>query len=329
VILDGHNDYVLREWLGQGHRHIDLAAAAEVGFAGGFFALFPPGGAFEEPVRTPYALPPEPEVPREAALAAIEAEAYVLERLDVAIVRSADEIEPGRMNAIMHLEGAEAIAPDLSDLKGWYERGLRSIGITWSRSNAFGHGVPFAFPASPDTGPGLTPAGIELVHACNALGILVDVSHLNEAGFWDVARVTQAPLVATHSSVHALCASTRNLTDRQLDAIGASGGVVGINFGPLFLREDGHPTEPTPLGEVVRHVDYVARRIGVEHVAFGSDFEGLDQVPEGLDGIAGLPRLLDELRTAGYDGEALDAITHANWLRVLGDTLGHGAGQTI
>src|SRR5262249_13192549 len=148
------------------------------------------------------------------------------------VARRADEFEVGRVTVIMHMEGAEALSTDLSDLEEWYGRGLRSLGPVWSRPNAFGEGVPFAFPSTPDTGPGLTPAGRNLVNACNRLGILVDCSHLTEAGFWDVASLSLVPLVATHSNAHALCRSSRNLTDAQLDAIGESGGVVGINFTP-------------------------------------------------------------------------------------------------
>src|SRR5262245_49651753 len=213
------------------------------------------------------------------------------------------------------VEGAEALAPDLSDLEDWYARGLRSLGPVWSRPNDFGEGVPFRFPASPDTGAGLTPAGKSLVHACNRLGIVVDLSHLNEAGFWDVAALALAPLVATHSNAHALCASSRNLTDEQLDAIGASEGVVGINFSPAFLRADGANDPATPITEILRHVDYVAERIGVDRVALGSDFEGAT-MPAGLGGAAGLPRLVERLR-ARYSDEDVAKITHGNWLRVV------------
>lgn len=162
-------------------------------------------------------------------------------------------------------------------------------------------------------------AGRELVRACNDLGIVVDLSHLNEAGFWDVAQLSSQPLVATHSNVHALCASSRNLTDAQLDAVGASGGVVGVNFAVSFVREDGGQVAETPLEDIVRHVEYIAGRIGVEHVAFGSDFDGA-LVPEALGGIAGLPKLVAALRAGGFDDEAVAKVTHRNWLRVLGDT---------
>jgi membrane dipeptidase len=319
VILDGHNDLVLRTWRGEPPVHLDLAAAREAGYAGGFFAIYVPGTGPGPASDPPYAVPLEGPIPLPEAQRLAGELAATLEGLDVAIVRRVEEIVPGRVNAIMHLEGADPLEPDLSDLEQWYERGLRSLGITWSRPNAFAEGVPFRFPGSPDTGPGLTDAGTRLVHACNLLGILVDVSHLNEAGFWDVARLTQAPIVATHSNAHALCASTRNLTDRQLDAIGESGGVVGVNFGVSFLRADGRDDTSAPLSEIVRHVDYLVSRIGVDHVAFGSDFEGV-AVPDELGGVDGLPRLVDALRARGYDGESLEKITHRNWLRVLDET---------
>jgi membrane dipeptidase len=318
VILDGHNDLTYRVWQGRKKFQVDLDAAGDVGFAGGFFALGSFGSAIEPPA-PPYRIPPEAPVPIAKARADVEGQLAVLEGLDVTIVRRAEEIVPGRVNAIVHLEGAEPLAPDLSDLDDWYRRGVRSIGLVWSRPNAFGEGVPFRFPSSPDTGPGLTGPGRDLVHACNLLGILVDLSHLNEAGFWDVAELTQAPLVATHSNANALSASSRNLIDSQLDAIGESGGVVGINFGVMFLREDGGGDPGTPLEQIVRHIDYVATRIGIDHVAFGSDFDGAE-IPDELGGIAGLPRLVEALRRAGHDDASLAKITHGNWLRVLGKT---------
>jgi len=316
VIIDGHNDLVLRRWLGEEPRHLDLGRAAAAGFAGGFFALYVPSGGGDLPDGAPYALPlPEP-LPFEHARRVAEELASVLASLDVSVARQVGDFKPGRVTAIMHLEGAEALAPDLSDLGSWYERGLRSVGLTWSRANAFAEGVPFRFPSGPDTGPGLTDAGRHLVEACNERGILVDLSHLNEAGFWDVAAMSSAPLVATHSNAHALCASSRNLTDAQLDAVARSGGVVGVNFAVRFLRADGLDDPSTPLGEIVRHVDYLVARMGIDHVAFGSDFEGA-RIPAELGGVQGLPALLDALRRRGYDEDALDKVSARNWLRVL------------
>jgi membrane dipeptidase len=319
VFIDGHNDLVLHRWRGEPTNHMDLEAAREAGFAGGFFAIYVPSPNVPDPTEVPYAVPLPDPIPFEQASRVADELYDVLCALPVRQATRTGDFEEGEVAAIVHLEGAEPIAPDLSNLESWYGRGVRSIGLTWSRPNAFAEGVPFRFPSGADTGPGLTPAGKELVRACNRLGILVDVSHLNAAGFWDVARVSNAPLVATHSNAHALCAASRNLADDQLDAIRDSGGVVGVNFAVTFLREDGMQIPESPLSEIVRHVDYLVERMGVDHVAFGSDFDGA-VVPDDLGGAAGFPKLADALNDAGYGEADVAKISHANWLRVLDAT---------
>jgi membrane dipeptidase len=316
MILDGHNDLVLHRWRGEPTLHLDLDAARAAGFSGGFFALYVPSPKVPEPDETPYVVPLPEAIPQEEAARIAEELFAALCELPVVRATSVDDFREGQVTAIVHMEGADPLAPDLSDLERWYERGLRSVGLVWSRPNAFAEGVPFRFPSSPDTGAGLTDAGRELVRACNRLGILVDLSHLNEAGFWDVQRLSDAPLVATHSNAHALCPASRNLTDRQLDAVRESGGVVGVNFAVSFLREDGLSDAATPITEIVRHIDYLVERMGIDHVAFGSDFDGAT-IPDELGGAAGLPKLIAALRDAGYDDAAIAKLTHENWLRVL------------
>jgi membrane dipeptidase len=314
MIIDGHNDLVLHRWRGEPSLHLDLDAARAAGFSGGFFALYVPSPNVPDPATAVYAVPLPDPIPYDEA-ARIAEELYAeLCALPVRRATSADDFAAGEIAAIVHLEGAEPIAPDLSNLQEWYDRGLRSVGLVWSRPNAFAEGVPFRFPSSSDTGPGLTGAGRELVRACNELGILVDLSHLNERGFWDVVELSSAPLVATHSNAHALCPASRNLSDTQLDAIRDSGGVVGVNFAVTFLREDGLLLpEETGLDEIVRHVDHLVERMGPDHVAFGSDFDGA-VVPGELGDATGLPRLVEAVAAAGHD---VDRITHLNWLRVL------------
>ena len=319
MVIDGHNDLVLRKWRGEPTKHMDLEAGRAAGFAGGFFALHVPSPHPPDPTSIPYAVPLADPIPQQEA-ARIAGELYeTLCELPVRQATSVDDFREGEIAAIVHLEGADPLAEDLSDLERWYERGLRSVGLVWSRPNAFAQGVPFEFPGSPDIGTGLSSAGRALVDACNRLGILVDLSHLNEAGFWDVARVSDAPLVATHSNAHALCASTRNLTDAQLEAVRDSGGLVGVNFAVNFLREDGDQVPDTPIAEIVRHVDYLAEQMGIDHVAFGSDFDGA-VVPEVVGGVTGFPRIIDALRQAGYDDESIAKVSHGNWLRVLEET---------
>jgi membrane dipeptidase len=220
---------------------------------------------------------------------------------------------------VLHLEGAEAIDPDLEALDLWHAAGLRSLGPVWSRPNAFAHGVPFAFPSSPDTGPGLTPAGAALVTRCAELGIAVDLSHMNEAGFWDVARLECGPLIASHSGCHALAPSSRNLTDEQLDAIAAAGGLVGIVF--AVVRADGKQDASTPLETIVAHARHAADRIGVDHVALGSDFDGT-AIPDALGDVTGLPRLVEALGDGGFSEAEVRAIAYGNWRRVLGAAWG-------
>lgn len=343
-VVDGHNDVLARvagldgeaiDFLERNETgHLDLVRAQDAGLAAGFFAVFVPSpeehddGPDLEP-DPPSGQPYAPSIDRGYAVPIAKAMTDALFELErrsegrVCVVRSSEDLAAAVrgefLGAILHFEGAEPIDTALSDLGDLYDRGLRSLGIVWSRANAFAHGVPFGFASSPDIGPGLSAAGRELVRECNSLGILVDLSHLNEQGFWDVARLSDRPLVASHSNAHALCASTRNLTDRQLDAIGESGGLVGLNFAVKFLRPDGRGDEATPVGEIARHARYIAERIGVEHVALGSDFDGA-RIPVDLGGVAGLPLVLDALVQTGFQPGEIDLIAHGNWMRVLEQT---------
>jgi membrane dipeptidase len=347
LFFDGHNDTVLslketgRSFLEESSEgHVDLPRATAGGLAGGFFAVWVPDPGVHVDPDDPNAstkaydnidtMPPRMETAyaQNYALSSLAS----LIRLEAAsdgaikIVRTAadlrDCIERGVFAMELHIEGAEPIDEGLDALEVFYQAGLRSLGIVWSRSNIFAHGVPFAFPSSPDTGPGLTEAGKALVRACNRLGIMLDLSHLNEAGFWDVADRSEDPLVATHSGVHAITASSRNLTDKQLDAIRDSEGIVGVNFHVGFLHPEGNSdAAATSLTAIVDHLEYMVSRMGIDHVALGSDFDGA-AMPHDLKDAAGLPKLAEELRRRGYDDDALRKIGYENWLRVFTKTWG-------
>lgn len=342
-IFDGHNDALTRDDHalivdGRPGGHLDLPRMREAGLRGAIFAVFTPSEDDDHDVLVPrsdgvteFAYAPPVSVERAAAFATAAAGRLIaLERAGlVRLARAAADLDQahggdGPPVAVLHLEGAEAIDPGLEALELWYEAGLRSLGPVWSRANAFAHGVPFISPSTPDHGPGLTNAGKALVRRCAELGILVDVSHLNEAGFWDLAALEAGPIVASHSGAHALCAASRNLTDEQLDAIGRSGGLVGIVFACPFLRPDFADDPDTPVELIAQHARYVADRIGVEHVALGSDFDGAT-IPAELGGVQGLPALLEVLRSAGgFTDAELDAIAWGNWRRVLGEWWGAG-----
>lgn len=320
-VFDGHNDALTRRdyrRFASGRRggHLDLPRMRVGGIRGAIFAIFTPSrGAYDEgrPVSHNRAA---------AHASAATGRLLALERSGhISLARGIEDFDrafagEGPPLAVLHLEGAEAIDTELEALELWYEAGLRSLGPVWSRPNVFAYGVPFVSPSTPDIGPGLSAAGRALVSRCAELGIMIDLSHMNEAGFWDMVNLELGPLVATHSAAHALSPTSRNLTDAQLDAIGDSGGLVGIVFAASFLRPDFADDEDTPLELIAEHARYVAQRIGVAHVALGSDFDGTT-IPRALGDAAGMPRVLEALSDAGFDARELEAIAWRNWRRVL------------
>ena len=345
MIFDGHNDFLLRllrdparreqTWLtNTGQGHLDLPRMKAGGFGGGFFAIYVsspehPFDIDDMMAHPPYCVPLPDMIDHQSAqpvALAMVGHLKWMERVadgQFRICRTVAELRACQaknvVSAIMHLEGAEPIAADLDALYLWHDMGLRSLGPVWSRPTVFGHGVPFAFPSSPDTGSGLTAAGRGLIRLCNELGIMIDLSHLNEAGFDDVAALSDAPLVATHSNAHAVTPSARNLTDRQLEVIRDSGGMVGLNFATGFLNPDGMKADDRGLDPMIRHLDHLIERLGEDHVGFGSDFDGA-QVPAVLRDVAGLPSLRAALIAHGYDTALLTKLCHENWFAVLNRT---------
>ncbi|MGV3490710.1 MAG: dipeptidase [Devosia sp.] len=346
AVFDGHNDALLRLMkdtspdpvgrfiAGDGPGHIDMPKARAGGFAGGLFAVFcpSPNDRFDFTVQRDMTNTPlPPEVPMSDAQQITAHQVALLHQIaarsdgGLTVCRSAAEIRAamarGSIAAVLHIEGAEQIDPDFHFLDLLYAAGLRSVGPVWSRTNIFGHGVPFRFPHSPDIGPGLTEVGKTLVRACNARRIMIDLSHITEKGFWDVAAVSTAPLVATHSNVHALTPSPRNLTARQLAAIRDSDGMVGLNFATGFLRPDGMMRPDTEIELMVRHIDALVEALGETRVGLGSDYDGA-MVPSAIADAAGLPRLFEALEKHGYDRPLLDKIAHGNWLALLERVIG-------
>lgn len=345
AVFDGHNDVLLKLYRAGGlaaaesfatgrEGHIDLPKARAGGFAGGFFAVFVPSDSDlddkDEAMRQPaYDLALPDQVPQPQALKVALAQAAILFRLEelgaLRLCRSVAEIRDclarGVLAAILHVEGAEAIDPDLHALDMLYRAGLRSLGPVWSRPTIWGDGVPFRFPSDGDTGGGLTEDGRRLIRRCNELGVMIDLSHMTMAGFWDVADLSSAPLVATHSNAHAICPHARNLTDAQLEAIAASDGMVGLNFAVAFLRQDGRMVD-TELDDMLRHLDHLINKLGETRVGLGSDFDGA-RVPSAIGSAAGLPALRQAMTDHGYGAELIERLCHGNWLRVLERIWGH------
>ncbi|WP_439124666.1 dipeptidase [Marivita sp.] len=343
-VFDGHNDLILRLLRGDvtadavaaglPDGHIDKPRAKAGGFGGGMFAIFVPSPddkavRHDEMRNPPYDIALPTQVSEAEATDWTERGFDAMDNLEAAgairICRTASDVEAAlpadEMAAVTHIEGAEAVDREFAKLNQWYDRGLRSLGPVWSRDTVWGHGVPFRYPSDPDTGPGLTDAGKALIRECNRLKILVDLSHLNGKGFEDVARITDAPLVATHSNAWAVCPHSRNLTDRQLAVIRDSDGMVGINFASAFLRPDGRMESEFELDIMLRHFDHLVSSLGEDRVGLGSDFDGA-LVPDHIEDCAGLPNLLTALRSHGVDDGLMTKITHGNWLRVLRKTWG-------
>lgn len=310
-VIDGHTDYVL-SLLDTGRRfleesaigHVDLPRARRGGIGAMLTAIF---------VRNEH-------LPQRALIQTLRG-VDLLKRTIAAsngqmeLITSYPHLvnclERGVFGAILHYEGAEAIDPEFVTLRLSYELGLRSLGLVWSRPNIFAEGV-----GPENQNRGLTGLGKRLVQECNRLGILIDVSHLNEAGFWDVLEVSEQPIVASHSNARALCDVDRNLTDDQIRALAQNGGLMGINFHVGFLVEGATGGAEVPLSALVDHIDHIAGLVGVDHVAFGSDFDGAT-MPDELADAAHLGNLIEELQRRGYDARAIAKICRDNWLRVF------------
>lgn len=350
-IFDGHNDLLLRlmqlsselgvdtavtqciEGFSKGH--IDLPRMQAGRFAGGLFAVFmpPTNGSlnFEKMDNKGYKIPLPPPLSYADALPVAMHQVRILLQLieqshgKMVLCTTRQQIEHciklQVIAVVLHMEGAEAIDEELNALDVFYAAGLRSLGPVWSRNTQFADGVPIAFPATPDIGGGLTEAGKRLVTKCNKKRILIDLSHLNEKGFWDIARLSDAPLVATHSNVWSVCNSSRNLTDSQLDAIRDSDGVVGMNLATCFIRPDGKMSSDTDLSLFLQHVDAAIERLGETRVALGSDFDGA-VVPKAIGDISGLDALRNAFIQHGYDEALQKKLCHTNWLDALERTWG-------
>ncbi|ARJ41686.1 peptidase [Pantoea alhagi] len=338
--FDGHNDLLLRLWVnhadnpaqaffaGREQGHLDFPRMRQGGFAGGLFAVFVPPVTWLAGERG-----------QEVSLVQAQHDALAIAGAQIAILRQLAEASAGRarlcvtaadieqclqqdvLALVMHIEGAEMLDEELTLLDRFYQLGLRSIGPFWNLPNRFGVGVNGGFPGSPDTGEGMTAAGKALIRACNQRRLLIDLSHMNEKTFWQTAELSDAPLVATHSNAHALCAQPRNLTNAQLEAIAASDGFVGVNFGNAFLRTDGARNAETSLNEIVKHLCFLLDKLGEDRVGFGSDFDGIS-VPEPLGDVSGMPRLFEALAAAGIDAQLQEKLAWRNWLRVLKRTWG-------
>ncbi len=238
------------------------------------------------------------------------------------IVKAAGE---KKLACILSIEGGEALEGELSLLRIYYRLGVRCMGLTWNKRNQIADGVDDG-----DSGGGLTPFGRKVVREMEALGMIVDVSHLSERGFWDVIETARRPVIASHSNAMKLCPHRRNLKDDQIAALAGTGGVIGVNLYHGFLRQEGK----AGIWDVIRHIEYIAGIAGLEHVGLGSDFDGdvgsrdwgqTPFLPEGIRGAEDMEKIFEELARLNYSQAQIEAVAGLNFLRVIREVLGQGS----
>jgi len=223
----------------------------------------------------------------------------------------------GQIGAVLHLEGAGGIDSDLKLLRISYQLGLRTLGITHAEQNKFGTGVKFFGPQSKD---GLSDKGFELVKHAQALGITIDVSHLNDRSFRDVMDCSTKPVMASHSNSRAICPSFRNLTDDMICAIHKNRGTIGICFATTFLDpEMRRENRGLSMAVLKKHIDHIIDVAGTETISIGTDFDGCT-VPDCVKDVSYLPEFLGYLNNNGYSKDTLRKLAGENLLRVFKDT---------
>lgn len=314
LIIDCHCDTIAKVAEGVLHlgdrskiSHIDLPRLDEAGVNMQFFALYiasnyKPLGALErtlELVDVFYWELAENYLAME----------HILEFEDIHRI-----LEKGKVAAFLTVEGGEGVQENLALLRTFFRLGVRGMTLTWNQRNAIADG------AEESSDGGISNFGFEVVKEMNDLGMLIDVSHMNRQGFCDVVQASSVPVIASHSNARALCDHPRNLDDGQLKLLADNGGVVGITFVSDFLVPSGSDTK-ADINNVADHIDYIRKLIGTENIALGSDFDGTDAVPVGLEDVTKVPDLIQVLEARGYKESEIENICSGNVLRLLQEVL--------
>ncbi len=303
MIIDGHTDvlYTLRRQQRQFSEesemgHVDLPRLRKGNVLAAFFAIYPAVSDYvlSKGVDDWFKLVNE-----------LENELQQIKK-----VEDLDQCKKdNKIGAILHFEGSGGIDSEFHNLRNYYRLGLRSMGLSWSNLNKFSTGV------GKNSERGLTAEGRELVKEMEILGIIVDVSHLNEKSFWDVIEIASKPIIASHSNAFSLCNHIRNLKDEQIEAIKDNNGTIGVNFVTSFLISKEKKNEIT-LETIKKHIDKIVELAGINHVSFGSDFDGAT-VPEVVKDVSYFTKLLKYLEENGYTSKELEKLSEENYRRVM------------
>lgn len=207
------------------------------------------------------------------------------------------------IRTILSIEGGELIS-SVEVLRNLYRLGVRIIALTWNYSNHIASGAD-----EKDTERGLTEFGKIIVNEMNRIGMYIDVSHLNDRSFYDIEKITNVPIIATHSNSRSICRHRRNLTDDMFKRIVRSGGCVGINFYPPFLNESNR----ADIDDIVRHIEHFMSLGGENSIGIGADFDGVDALPEGINGCEDVYKVFDRLLQLNYSEDLVEKISHKNF----------------
>jgi len=237
----------------------------------------------------------------------------------IKIIRRKDELshcvnsfEPHKTGCIIEAEGAEVIGESLSELDRLYEAGLRILTLCWNYDNAVCDSV-----AGNNRHNGLSAFGRQIVERAEELGIIIDVSHASDKTFFDVAKVSRKPFIASHSNCRSICSHRRNLTDEQIKYIAESGGVIGINLCPDFLNDSGN----AGLTDIIKHIEHISSLVGTSYIGFGCDFDGIDSLPAGISGVQDMGKIIEALLRLNYKEMDVENIAGLNFVRVLQNML--------
>ena len=292
------------------HAHVDIPKLKRGGVDGAFFALYVPG-SMDSGQGFAYA---------QKLLTGVE-QAVEANTESVAFAFNAEQAyankASSRFSVFLGLENGAPIAKDFSRVKYFYDKGVRYVTLCHSLDNQ----ICDSCASAEKTWGGLSPFGKEVVAEMNRLGILVDVSHVSDDTFYDVLKYSSRPVVATHSCCRAICGHPRNMTDDMIKALADAGGVIQINFYPFFLDPEFTDVDSSirpSYKKVADHIDHVVNLVGIDHVGIGSDFDGIEVTPEGMDDISMMPVLFEELKDRGYSDSDLEKLAGENFFRVLG-----------
>lgn len=222
-----------------------------------------------------------------------------------------ENIKMKKISGLLTIEGGEALEGEISAIHTYYRLGVRSMTLTWNHRNELADGV-----AEEGSRGGLTNFGRQVVAEMEKLGMIVDISHLSERGFWDVAEMAKKPFIASHSNARAICDAPRNLRDEQLQAIAENGGVVGLNLFPPFLTEN----KNAEITDILRHIYHMLSVMGEDHIALGSDFDGIDSVPKEISDLQKMEILFESMEKE-FGSQIVQKISSENLLGLLGQVL--------